>query len=193
MKTNPRITALLAALCLAGAVTACGSAGSGAGNPDSELTPEQATTPAEGTSPKLAAIRKQGSELLDGGTDAYNARLEELRGTPIVVNKWASWCGPCRLEFPHFQKLGAERGNEIAFLGILSNDSDDAASTFLEELPLPYPSYIDPDSEIAAEIKAPAAFPATAFYNSDGELVFTHQGVYPDEKTLAADIDRYAQ
>jgi len=193
MRTNSQIATLLAALSLAGGVAACGSVGSGAGNPGSELTPEEATTPAAGTPPKLAALREQGSELLAGGTDAYKARIEELRGTPIVVNKWASWCGPCRLEFPHFQKLGVERGNEIAFLGVLSNDSEDAATTFLEELPLPYPSYVDPDSEIAAEIGAPAAFPATAFYDSGGELVFTRQGVYPDEKTLAADIDQYAR
>lgn len=131
--------------------------------------------------------------MLDGGTDAYSAKLEELRGTPVVVNKWASWCGPCRLEFPYLQQEAVQHGKHVAFLGILSNDSEAAAKTFLEELPLPYPSYNDPDSEIAAEIRAPAAFPATAFYDSSGELVFTHQGVYPDQKTLAADIDRYAR
>jgi cytochrome c biogenesis protein CcmG/thiol:disulfide interchange protein DsbE len=111
----------------------------------------------------------------------------------VVVNKWASWCGPCRLEFPWFQSLAQRRGDEIAFLGDGADDSRDGLATFLEELPLPYPSYLDPDSEIAKEIGAPRNFPATAFYDRSGDLVFTHQGVYPDEEALIADVDRYAR
>jgi cytochrome c biogenesis protein CcmG, thiol:disulfide interchange protein DsbE len=178
--------------CAALALGACGS-GEGAGNPDSELTPEQATAPLEGASPQLTAIRSEANELLGGGTDGFNARLDELRGTPVVVNKWASWCGPCRLEFPHFQNQADERGAEIAFLGVGSDDSEGALATFLEQLPLPYPTYLDPDQDIAAEIEAPQNFPATAFYDSSGELVYTRQGVYADEADLAEDIDRYAK
>jgi cytochrome c biogenesis protein CcmG, thiol:disulfide interchange protein DsbE len=180
------------ALLLAPGVAACGS-DDGAGNPESRLTPEEATRPLEGAPPPLAAIRAEANQLLDGGMAAFEQRIEELTGTPIVVNKWASWCGPCRLEFPFFQKLADERGGEIAFLGVDSEDSEDAAATFLEELPLPYPSYLDPDAEIAAEIGAPANFPATAFYDSGGELVYTRQGGYSDEAALAADVERYAR
>ena len=181
----------LAGLC-ALVLAACGS-DDGAGNPDSELSAQQATAPLEGAPPQLVEIREQANELLDGGTEAFEGRLAELQGTPVVVNKWASWCGPCRLEFPFFQSQAEERGAEVAFLGVLSDDSEDAGATFLEELPLPYPSYVDPDQEIAAAIEAPQNFPATAFYDSKGELVYTRQGTYPDEQDLAADIDRYAR
>lgn len=181
---------LVAILLGALALTACGS--DDAGNPDSSLTPEEATTPLEGAPPQLAAIRDEANELLDGGNDAFKQRLAELKGTPVVVNKWASWCGPCRLEFPFFQSQAEERGAEVAFLGIVTDDSEDAAATFLEELPLPYPSYLDPDKEIAREIES-IAFPATAFYDRSGELVYTKQGQYEDEDGLAADIDRYAR
>jgi len=180
------VAILLAALALAG----CG--GDDAGNPDSSLTPEEAQAPLEDAPPQLVAIRDEANELLDGGTDAFNERLAELEGTPVVVNKWASWCGPCRLEFPYFQAQAEERASEIAFLGVVSNDSEDAASTFLEELPLPYPSYLDPDQDIGREIDS-IAFPATAFYDRSGELVYTQQGQYEDEAELAADIDRYAK
>ena len=164
------------------------------GNPDSELSLEQATAPLEGSPPPLAAIRDEANEVLDGGTDGYEARIDALRGHPVVVNKWASWCGPCRLEFPFFQSQASKRGAEVAFLGVLGNDSKDAARTFLEELPLPYPSYYDPDLKISAELGAPAqAFPATAFYDREGELVHTNPGVYDSESELAADIERYAQ
>jgi cytochrome c biogenesis protein CcmG/thiol:disulfide interchange protein DsbE len=184
--------ALTLALSLSLGVAACGS-DDGAGNPDSRLTPEEAKQPLEGAPAPLAAIRAQANQLLDGGTDAFQQRIEELRGYPVVVNKWASWCGPCRLEFPWFQSLAEQRGGEIAFLGDAGNDSEGALSTFLEELPLPYPSYLDPDLAIAEELGGPVqAFPATAFYDRAGELVYTHPGVYRDEQELIADVDRYA-
>ena len=67
------------------------------------------------------------------------------------------------------------------------------ARTFPEQLPLPYPSYPDPDSEIAELIEAPRNFPSTAFYDRDGELVYTFQGVYSSQEQLAGDIARYAR
>jgi cytochrome c biogenesis protein CcmG, thiol:disulfide interchange protein DsbE len=192
LRRMSKLSTAAAALCAALALGACG-ADDGAGNPDSELSAEEATAPLEDAPPELAAIREEANELLDGGTDAFDARLSELRGTPVVVNKWASWCGPCRHEFPFFQAQADQRGAEVAFLGVLSDDSEDAGATFLEELPLPYPSYLDPDQDIAASIEAPQNFPATSFYDASGELVYTRQGGYPDEEELAADIDRYAQ
>jgi cytochrome c biogenesis protein CcmG/thiol:disulfide interchange protein DsbE len=185
------IFCLFAALSLA----ACGAGDDGAGNPDSKLSTAQATAPIEGAPPELASIRAQGNQVLDEGSDGYEQRLAELKaaGTPVVVNKWASWCGPCRLEFPHFQSQAKQRGGEIAFLGVAANDSIPALETFLEELPLPYPSYYDPDMDISKELGGPTqAFPSTAFYDSKGELVFTKPGVYSDEADLAADIERYA-
>jgi cytochrome c biogenesis protein CcmG, thiol:disulfide interchange protein DsbE len=188
-----RLSLIVVLSAMAVAVAACGSE-EGSGNPESRLTPEQATEPLEGAPTPLAELRAQANQLLDGGPEAFDQRLEELRGFPVVVNKWASWCGPCRFEFPFFQRLAEERGGEIAFLGVDSDDSEDAAATFLEELPLPYPSYSDPDKSIAQELGGPVqAFPATAFYDRSGELVYTHPGVYSDEQELTADVDRYAR
>jgi cytochrome c biogenesis protein CcmG, thiol:disulfide interchange protein DsbE len=182
----PGLVALLAVLAIAG----CGSSN---GNPDSRLTPEQAKEPIPGAPPQLAAIRSQANQLLEGGTDAFNARLDQLRGTPVVVNKWASWCGPCRFEFPTFQSLAEKRGGQIAFLGVNSNDSSGSAETFLSELPLPYPSYSDPDLKIAQDLGGPPqAFPTTSFYDRTGKLVYTHAGPYQDESDLVADVNKYA-
>ena len=185
-----RVFLAIAALTAALAVAGCGSDN---GNPDSRLTPEQAKEPISGAPPQLAAIRSQANQILDGGEDAFDARLTELRGTPVVVNKWASWCGPCRFEFPWFQSLAEKRGGQIAFLGVNSNDSSGSAETFLGELPLPYPSYSDPDLKIAQSLGGPPSFmPTTAFYDRTGKLVFTHSGRYQDESDLVADVNRYA-
>jgi len=144
-----------------------------------------------GSPAPLAALHKQGNELLDGGTDAYEKRLASLRGYPIVANIWASWCVPCRQEFPVLQKLSARYGKKVAFLGVNSEDSNDAAATFLREVPVPYPSYTDSHKDIASSLGA-IAFPDTAFYDRSGELLFLHQGPYRDESELEADFRRYA-
>lgn len=175
--------AILCALTLA----ACGGSGDGAGGnvPDYEQALAGAPRP-------LAALYAQRNELLGGGADAFEKRVAQLRGYPIVANKWASWCGPCRAEFPFFQRLSAKLGNQVAFVGVDSDDSEDAARTFLGEYPVPYPSYSDPGEEIAAVIKATLGFPSTAFYDSHGELVYTKQGGYASQEDLLADIRRYA-
>nr|MDP9277486.1 TlpA family protein disulfide reductase [Actinomycetota bacterium] len=162
----------LAVLCLAW-LAACGN-----GNSDFGSKPPDYKQALAGAPKPLAALYAQPSELLSGGTDAFQRRIAALRGYPVVVNQWASWCGPCRAEFPWFQKASAKYGKQVAFLGVDSQDSDDAAKTFLGEAPVPYPSYTDPNQDIGALLKATLGLPDTAFYDSKGTLVFTKQGPY---------------
>lgn len=145
-----------------------------------------------GAPPPLAALHEQENELLGGGTGAYEKRIEALRGYPIVANVWGSWCLPCRQEFPVLQRLSARYGKRVAFLGVNTEDSDDAAATFLEEEPVPYPSYTDPDKEILSSIGGYGGLPDTAFYDRAGKLVYLKQGPYRDDSELEADVRRYA-
>ena len=177
---------MIAAVTLA--IVACGKQGGdyGGGHPDYKTALAGAPAP-------LAALYAQADELLPGGTAAFRHRIAALHGHPVVVNKWASWCGPCRAEFPFFQRQAAKLGRRVAFLGVDSSDNDGSAKTFLRELPVPYPSYTDPDQQIAALLKATIGFPSTAFYDSRGRLVYTRTGGYATESQLAADISRYAR
>ena len=145
----------------------------------------------QGAPGPLAALHQQSNELLGGGRAAFTQRLRGLAGHPVVVNKWASWCGPCRSEFPYFQEVATERGKEIAFVGLNSKDKRPAAAGFLDEYPVPYPSYEDPDEEIARAIRAPANYPITLFLDERGRTAFVHQGGYRSQADLAADIDRH--
>jgi cytochrome c biogenesis protein CcmG/thiol:disulfide interchange protein DsbE len=181
-----RALALLA-LCAA-LVAACGE------EPRSAAPPSQATArQLAGSPPELRELHDQANRLLGGGPAAFRARLRELRGHPVVVNKWASWCGPCRTEFPHFQRLAVKHGRRIAFLGVNTTDNDDAAKRFLRRFPVTYPSYVDPEGEVARVFKGTVAFPTTAFYDRRGKLVTLKQGGYATERDLATDIARYAR
>jgi cytochrome c biogenesis protein CcmG/thiol:disulfide interchange protein DsbE len=139
----------------------------------------------------LAALHAQANELIGGGVDAFNRRLDELEGHPVVINKWASWCGPCQAEFPIFESVATKRGKEVAFMGVNGTDKDPAARRFLAKRPLPFPSYTDPDEDIARALEAPKNYPMTVFINRKGDR-YVHSGPYESDAELNADIDRYA-
>ena len=185
-----RFRSLLAVGALVLAVLVGSGCGSSADESSGGPPPDYAKALA-GSPPQLAALHRQANELLPGGTDAYEERIAELRGYPVVVNVWASWCGPCRFEFPVLQKLSARYGKKVAFLGVNSEDSNDAAATFLREEPVPYPSYTDPDKDIFDSLDA-VGLPDTAFYDEAGKLVYLKQGPYAEDSELEDDVRRYA-
>jgi cytochrome c biogenesis protein CcmG, thiol:disulfide interchange protein DsbE len=152
---------------------------------------DQARADLAGAPAPLASLHEQSNRLLDGGKPAFEDRLAGLEGHAAIVNKWASWCGPCRAEFPVFQQVATRRGKEIAFLGVNSKDARPAAEKFLAERPLPYPSYEDADEEIARELRAAQFFPMTVFVDARGEIAFVKAGEYTSADELEADIDRY--
>jgi cytochrome c biogenesis protein CcmG/thiol:disulfide interchange protein DsbE len=166
-------------------------AGGGEERPAARFDLAAAKRELRGAPAPLEALHAESGRLLDGGVDAFEARLEGLRGHPVVINKWASWCDPCRAEFPALQQTATERGRDIAFLGLNSGDSRQPAQRFLRRYPTPFPSYVDPDEDIARALRAPANYPVTVFLDARGETAFIHQGAYRDSASLEADIDRY--
>jgi cytochrome c biogenesis protein CcmG, thiol:disulfide interchange protein DsbE len=196
-----RLAALIAVLALTAVVVVglvqASSGGNGGASGDtgqpapSRFDLDRARAQLEGAPAPLASLHDQSSELLDGGRAAFDRRLDALRGRPVVINKWASWCGPCRFEFPFFQGEAVKRGKEIAFLGVNASDNRGDAEEFLREYPLPYPSYVDPKERISRSIDAPANYPVTVFIDAKGETASIHQGGYRSQADLAADIQRH--
>ena len=133
------------------------------------------------------------TQLLDGGKAAFEKRVDKARGKPVIVNKWASWCPPCRAEFPYFASQSKKRAKDVVFLGLDAEDNDSDAAKFLDEFPVDFPSFKDPNSEIAASIDAAVSFPTTVFIDSKGKQAYVHQGGYSSEQKLVEDIERYAR
>jgi cytochrome c biogenesis protein CcmG, thiol:disulfide interchange protein DsbE len=185
-KLPTRVACLGAALIALG-VCACGSSGGGSKTKAPDYRQALAGAPKP-----LAQLYAHGDRLVSGGTGAFGKQLEALRGHPVVVNVWASWCGPCRQEFPYLQRLSARYGKRVAFIGVDTNDHDAAARTFLGEFPLPYPSYTDPNQDIARSVGTTVGLPDTAYFDRSGKRVFLKQGQYASESDFAADIEQHA-
>jgi len=156
------------------------------------FTGAQARALLSGSPPALAALHAQANELLSGGLPALRARLASLAGHPVVINKWASWCQPCREEVAAFQRVSVLQGRRVAFIGIDSVDSSRAdALAFLRSFPLSYPSYYDQSGQLGATITDSTFTPVTVFFDARGRE-FIHQGPYPSTAKLEADVRRYA-
>jgi cytochrome c biogenesis protein CcmG/thiol:disulfide interchange protein DsbE len=147
--------------------------------------------PIAGAPPELAALHARVNELNGGGTQAFDAQLRALRGHPVVVNLWASWCDPCRAELPFLQREALARGGTVAFIGVNVNDSHDAAKRLAAQFPMPYPSFEDPRGKLPNRYRT-LGLPVTVFYDARGKQVIVHQGVFPSQAKLAKAIDDYA-
>jgi cytochrome oxidase Cu insertion factor (SCO1/SenC/PrrC family)/thiol-disulfide isomerase/thioredoxin len=142
-----------------------------------------------GSPTQLAAIHAEADQLL-GGEPALAARIRSLRGYPIVLNAWGSWCPPCRAEFGLFANAAAQYGRQVAFLGADVNDATSAAQAFLSQHPVSYPSYQLGAAQITGIVpQGLLGTPTTIFFNRDGRIVAVHTGQYDSQGTLDGDIE----
>jgi thiol-disulfide isomerase/thioredoxin len=183
--------AALVVLLVVGVIELSGSSSAPSSAP-LKLTIAQMQDRLAGSPQPLAALHAQAGELLQGKSSQLHARLTSLRGHPVVINKWASWCAPCRAEFAAFQRASLSQGRQVAFIGIDSGDSSRAdALAFLRSFPVSYPSYYDQSGRLGAAVTDSTFTPVTVFYDSRGAQ-FIHQGPYLSQAKLEEDVRRYA-
>jgi cytochrome c biogenesis protein CcmG/thiol:disulfide interchange protein DsbE len=106
--------------------------------------------------------------------------LEQFRGRPVVINFWASWCGPCKMEHPVLEWGAQQFGSQAQFLGIIFEDTEVNAQGFLQEMGLSFPQLVDPRSRISVDYGV-SGVPETYFITSEGIILGKHVGpIDPD-------------
>lgn len=150
-----------------------------AGSCGEEAAPVSVSTP-RGAS----VLSSSPTALPDGDPEVYAAVLREARGKPLVVNVWASWCGPCRLEGPALAEAATRYGDGVSFLGIDVLDAKPDARAFIDEFGWSYPSLFDATGAIRDNLGI-VGQPATIFYDAEGGIVDTHVGSITAEQLTA--------
>lgn len=184
-----RAVLALAALVLAG----CGAVARNDAPSAAQLSADYKGAPAA-----LAALHTKANKLLGGDSAAFRRELKALRGYPVVVNKWASWCVPCQQEAAVFQEVAPHFARTVAFIGDdVDESSRGAGESWLRGHPVSYPSFFDGSGSInhlLANVLAPASFdfrPVTYFYNRSGQQVYFAFGPFLSDTTLEHDIRVY--
>jgi thiol-disulfide isomerase/thioredoxin len=143
-----------------------------------------------GSPAPLAAIHDQAAQLL-GPASALLARVHALRGYPIVVNAWASWCPGCRNEYPLFANASVRYGRQVAFLGVDALDYGTGyARSYLAGHPLSYPSYQSAGGQLPG-LAGLFGLPTTIYIDRRGSVVKVVPGQYDSQGELDGDIQHY--
>jgi cytochrome c biogenesis protein CcmG, thiol:disulfide interchange protein DsbE len=138
----------------------------------------------EGT-PAVARIGTTAPSFALADLDGNPLRLADLRGRPVIVNFWASWCAPCVEEFPLLRAaLAAHAGDGLAIVGIVYRDRSEAAREFMTRMGAKWPAAMDPAETVAGQFgifNPPESF----FIGRDGVIAGRQIG-----QLSAADLDR---
>jgi cytochrome c biogenesis protein CcmG/thiol:disulfide interchange protein DsbE len=133
------------------------------------------TSPSQQTTTYCRSNGRDPIELPEQGSfpavsvEQFEGILVGLRGRPVVVNIWASWCAPCRTEMPLLQNAADTYAGEAVILGVASADDPREARGFLEDLGLTYPNVFDTTGEIRAALGL-TAYPTTYVFGADGTI-----------------------
>jgi peroxiredoxin len=126
-----------------------------------------------------AEISGAAPEFTLDSRDGDRVALADLKGDVVMINFWATWCGPCREEMPHLEAL-YERYSDLGFtlLGINVEEDSSLSNAFLAETPVSFPILFDPSNSVSARYDV-VAMPSTVLIDRAGNMRFIHHGYKP--------------
>lgn len=116
-----------------------------------------------------------------------NIKLSDLRGNVVMINFWASWCGPCRQEMPHLETLSKEYADYgFTLLGVNVDEKQELAEKLLAQIPVSFPILFDPTSSVS-KLYNVDAMPTTILVDRDGNLRHLHRAYRPGFEDIYSD------
>ena len=145
-----------------------------------EVNLDPCPTPAVNPDAAIPGLPDQVFECL-GDTSAIS--LAQIRGKPLIVNVWASWCPPCIEELPLLNKVSRELKGQVDFIGINIEDDSTKALQLMQDFDISYPSVIDRSGDTRAPLLIPGP-PVTYFVTAEGVVAGRWDGAIPNETTF---------
>ena len=108
--------------------------------------------------------------------DGKNVSLADFKGKVVVLDFWATWCGPCRQQAGILEEMHQSLGQKVVFLGINVGENQQTVASYARRAPFPYPILLDPSQQVAAQYGA-GGLPTLVVIGPDGEVVFHNVGV----------------
>ena len=174
------LVAALAAGCGSGTNTGAGAAdATDVGPVPTPRIPTLAPCPTAGSPSSLPSI------TLSCLRDGPKVDTATLGGHPVLVNLWASWCGPCKQEMPSLQTAYRTFGRQISFLGVDTKDDVNSASDFLAATSVHYPQVVDNNGDLLHKIGG-SGLPVTVVLDATGHTVYSHRGQLRSDDLKAA-------
>jgi thiol-disulfide isomerase/thioredoxin len=110
--------------------------------------------------------------------EGQNVALSQFIGRPILVNFWATWCGPCRIEMPEIEAVWQEYKDEgLVVLALDQDESAEDVQAFFDEFGLTFTPLLDEGNDTSLNFGVPGTLPASVFINAEGEVTAVHRGI----------------
>lgn len=124
-------------------------------------------------------------DVIHEGEEGSRIRLSNLRGKPVLLDFWASWCGPCRMQAPIVDQIAREYGDRLHVVGVDTGDALEPARVFAKQAKLSYPSVFDPDGA-AAKSYAVSTLPTLVLIDKEGKVRMVRSSVMQRDALKAA-------
>jgi len=141
--------------------------------------------------PPSSEVGRAAPDFVVASVGGGEERLSDYRGKWVLLNFWATWCGPCRQETPDLQRLQERRPDTVVILGVNQQESMDTAGEFAGEYDLTYPLALDSSGQVSAAYRVSRSLPVSVLVDPTGVIREIHIGRIDDEDLVNLEAEYF--